>query len=192
MTVTGSVAVTNLDGADEVRLGAGNLSAFTISGNFKLLNGRGGSQVFVNPAVAGTIAGAFCVCAAAGDDELDLNRMIVDGNTLISVGGGDDAVEINDSTFAALTINTGADADVIRMESNSNNGIGTIVNGALKVNLDSGNDLLLLGGDANDAVTTHQAVTFNGGQGLDKLDQSVGANIFAIAPLIVGIEVELP
>jgi hypothetical protein len=192
LTVTGSITVTNGDGFDNFALGNGATTTFAVSGSLKLNNGIGGSTNNLNPTSAGAIGGAFSVACLDGNDVVDVIRTTVSGATTFSLGAGSDRADIDNSALAALSIAGGGGVDQIRIEATTNDGISTTITGVISIKMGRGNDVLEIGLDADDKVTTSAAFAIDGGLGLDTFDQHAAANTFAIVPVILSVEVLLP
>jgi hypothetical protein len=72
-SITGNVAVTNLDGGDYFYVGTkGTANNFAVSGNVTINNGVGTSQTLMGTKVQTNVAGALSVTNGAGDNLFDL------------------------------------------------------------------------------------------------------------------------
>lgn len=190
LTITGSVSITNGDGFDATAFGTGVLSSLAVTGSVTVINGDGGSNTNINPTSSAAIGLGFTVKGTDGNDTVRVLRATITGTTFLALGNGNNTIEIDDAILAALTILTGVGVDQIKIENNSNNGISTTILGIASINLGASDDTLAFGLDANDKVTASKPVVFNGGLGLDTLNQNAATNTFTGS--ILSFEVQLP
>lgn len=190
LTITGSVSITNGDGNDSVLFGTGVMSSLAITGSVTVINGDGGSNTVINPTSSASIGLGFTVKGTDGNDTVDFLRATVSGTVSLSLGNGNNTVEIDNAILAALSILTGVGNDQVKIENNSNDGNSTTILGVASINLGGNNDTLDFGLDANDKVTASKPIVFNGGLGLDTFDQNAATNTFTGS--ILGFEVQLP
>lgn len=190
-TIEGSVAVTNGDGFDSFDVG-GTTFAVTGAGNVTIANGIGGGTTTI-AAGAGSIGGKLTVTATDGADVVELTRLTMTGATAINTGNGNDTIDVDNSTFNGLFgVVTGAGADRVLIEDGSvNDGVSTVYNAAVNVNVGGGDDQVLIGviGDANDFGDFNAGVTLTGGLDLDIVQALANpANTFAVPPTVTGFE----
>jgi hypothetical protein len=174
-TIGGNLSVTNLDGFDNFSLTS---STFSVGGILTLNDGTGGASISLLPGASGTITGGLAILAG-GDlaDNLRLANLSVGGTDRITTGTGNDSINIDRSTFGAMTIGTGAGADLLRIATGNTGftGTATTFNGAVNVVMGTGDDSVFLGTPASstDFVQFKTApVSINGGDGVspDSID----------------------
>jgi hypothetical protein len=92
------------------------------------------------------------------------------GTTTITMGSGSSIVDLQSVSMRGTTINTGAGGDVVFLDNNSSIAGGSTYNGALSIDLGSGDDFLYAGSYPNDVNASNVfngAVSINGGTGAD-------------------------
>jgi hypothetical protein len=143
-----------------------------------------------------TVLGNMTIRTGDGADTVNLDTFTVSGPLAIDLGSLDDSLSIDDSTFfGAVQINAGAGSDQVRIEQ-VDTGAATTFKGLVAVRLSGGDDLLMIGreADLNDRGIFSQRVTIDGGLGLDiarvlpTIDGGTRSNVFAFFPTFLGIE----
>jgi hypothetical protein len=169
-------------GEASIEVGATSPSATSSIGGSLTISATGGDAEVSAGGVGFRRAGTLTVgrnlniATGNGDDVVTLNLLTVNGSSNVGTGGGADDVVIDDSTFAAFSLNTGGGDDELKVESISGEAIdGPItVFGSVNADLGAGNDRLQLGvaGDPTRRVRLVRSSRFNGGSGTDFRDDA--------------------
>jgi hypothetical protein len=136
------------------------------------------------------VGGSF-TATAKGSTGLCVFDTDVHGNTKTTTGAGFDAVEFDGvHLYGKLAVNTGAETDTVRLGTGGHaTGHPSFFDGAVSVNLGSGNDTLVAGlKSAGYLITYGAAVKFDGGAGSDTIDITGNNNAFAIDPVTLRFE----
>jgi len=193
LNVLGSVTVDAGDESDQVVVASAQENG-SVAGSVFLDLGAGDQQVAGVAASAGhalTIGGSLGIWAedSTGSNQVALAGVSVRSWTEIFTGDGADEVQITASTFGdEFDLDTGAGQDMVQLESAGNI---TYFRGPVWVELGSGDDAVLLGGDPDSGgLVVFAGVThWDGGAGLDGLlGRNFGAIFYGPDPDMVGYE----
>lgn len=158
--VGGHMRVGNDDGFDTQIIGLSN-----IDGELKIDNKSGGSKVGINVLDAYKLS----VKSSSGEDAVFLDNVKIADDVYVCTGSGEDSVNIETLGLSF--------------------GLKSKIGGNLKVNLNSGEDLLKIGQDRTRGRTLEVAgrIKLDGGGNFDTLLNSVD-NLFDIIPAIKNFE----
>jgi hypothetical protein len=155
----------------------GKTVSLTLNGGYNKVAIGGGTNLVA-------IGGGLIVKAGAGADEVALDHVGVKAATNLSLGAGNDSLQIeNGSTFTGtFTANLGTGDDLIGVAQSTDldaTAEPTTFTGAAKILAGAGNDVLFLGLDAGaggdeDSLAVFASLTnvVDGGLGLDSFDLS--------------------
>ena len=102
----------------------------------------------------------FRVTGGPAADELELMRLTVHGTTTLALGGGNNAVTVDDSLFiGAFTLTTGAGVDTVKLDTKAGTAEGSTFHRPVRMSLGAGVDAVTLGGSSD----ANQAIVFAGG-----------------------------
>jgi len=183
-SIGGGITYTGGTGSDTFDIDGEQIN---VRGSVSLATGNGADIILLNEG-ATNIAGSLVVDTAAGADELTFFGLTVIGTTVVKTGEGSDSVTVDNSTFrGAVTLLTAGGIDTVSIEAgDQDDGVGTVFEQDLVVNLGAGNDTLNVGFDDDDFVTTLKKVVVDGAAGADTLNSS-GTNLATFQPILVSI-----
>ena len=176
-----------------IKNGAGDdyidIDDMTVGKSFALDGGAGMLDAYI---WSSQIGKDLSVKGGAASDWVDLFDLAVGGKATIDTAADDDVIIFDGIEITgALSIKTGGGFDEVYLDSGDDpDGPTSIFGGIVSVNLGADEDFLGVGsfGEAGNAGTYAMAVTFDGGTGYDEVDMTENGNVFAIAPVLKGIE----
>jgi hypothetical protein len=120
------------------------------------------------------VGGTFTATSGSGADTASFTGGTFVGAFTLTLNGGVDTVQTNGSVFGGTTkIDTGADNDLVNFErSSASDNTSTVFYGSLTVLAGDDDDVVNLGLDATDLATFYGPATFDGGNGVNTLDQA--------------------
>ncbi len=128
---------------------------------------------------ATAIGGNLSVKSGAGNDSVTLTRVAVAGTTTINTGAGADKLFIETgSTFAkAFSADLGAGDDLISLAQDTGSAAPVLFNAKTTITAGAGNDTLLLGrlaGDTNSKAVFAPGSVIDAGSGFNTFDDELG------------------
>ena len=183
--IGGGLTITGGSGEDFIEFDGDEVS---VRRSVTLVTGSGDDAIEMDSAVGTTIRGGLVINTAQGLDSITLFAVDVAGATTVNTGEGNDEVFVDNSRFRGkVTLLTLGGNDQVSIEAgNADDGIGTLFEQAVVVNLGAGSDTLNVGFDDDDFVTTLKKVVVDGGAGADTLNDS-GTNEFTLEPILISI-----
>jgi hypothetical protein len=164
-TAVGGEVTMNLGAGPNNTAAFGGGSAAASAGSLAITGSGANDAAVVSTA---TFNGNVAVSLTGmGTNSVSLNKVMVAGNTAVTTGAGNDAVQIDNlaagSTFdGGVTVNTGAGNDALAINAGAGGGVTTF-DTAVNVNLGPGNDTLTLA--TRGMVDFLGTAAFDGGTG---------------------------
>ena len=140
----------------------------TLQGNVTIKTGGGADAVAF--ADRCNFGGGLSVSTGDGADTVHLDDIVVQRNTALNTGDGDDILTIETADFA---------------------GVPSAFEGKISLLMGDGNDTATIGldGDADDHIEAHGAILADGGAGDSDSITAGDSNIFAGEPVLKGFEI---
>lgn len=172
----GSVIYTGGAGSDALALGHNDTvttTRFTVNGSVTGSMGAGTSQNYLTDTYVHGLVNVTAAGIAGTTDILSLTQSTFNGAVNVTLGAGTSSTAINDVFMrGAFTLNTGAGADNVELDT----GVGTTVRstwlGLVKINTGAGIDTFSIGSNpvvANAGNIFHRNVILDGGTEADTL-----------------------
>ena len=168
-----------------------------INGAVKVSLGTGQNQLKMSAGTDATLMIGqslnFLSASAAGQINIvELRNVKVQGATVITTGGGNDFITIDDAAFnGKFTLNTAGGADTVNIEQNFGWAGQTHFNQAVVIRTGAGTDAVKVSGvlaESERKAIFNTTVLVDGGLDADTLLMTSMANIFyGLPPVIVGI-----